>query len=113
MITMSMMISGELLEKLTDREVTMLRAGWPFEEESLRAYAVRGLITKFEQRGVNLAADTAWIVEVAVKSGKRALIFFPSYKPLARLFPRLFSERVAGSTWLEDLLILLEVMGAA
>ena len=83
-ITMSATISGELLESFLQREGVLLRAGWPFEERNLTAHIVRGLTTKFERRDETLINDMAWTIDLAVKSGKRSLIFFPSHELLRR-----------------------------
>jgi DNA excision repair protein ERCC-2 len=83
-ITMSATVSGELLESLIGREATLLRAGWPFEEENLTAYIVKGLTTKFEKRDETLINDMAWTVDLAVKRGLKSLIFFPSFELLEK-----------------------------
>ena len=83
-VTMSATISGELLESLIGREAVLLRAGWPFEEENLTAYIVKGLTTKFERRDESLINDMAWTVDLAVKRGLKSLIFFPSFELLEK-----------------------------
>jgi len=83
-ITMSATVSGELLESLIGREATLLRAGWPFQEENLTAYIVKGLTTKFEKRDETLINDMAWTVDLAVKRGLKSLIFFPSFELLEK-----------------------------
>ena len=83
-ITMSATVSGELLESLIGKEATLLRAGWPFQEENLTAYIVKGLTTKFEKRDETLINDMAWTVDLAVKRGLKSLIFFPSFELLEK-----------------------------
>jgi len=87
-VTMSATISGELLESLTGREATLLRAGWPYEEENLTAYIVKGLTTKFEKRDETLINDMAWTIDLAVKRGLKSLIFFPSFELLEKSLAR-------------------------
>ena len=83
-VTMSATISGELLESLTGGEAVLLRAGWPFKEDNLRAYLVRGLTTKFERRDETLINDMVWAIDLAAKRGLKTLIFFPSFELLER-----------------------------
>jgi len=83
-ITVSATISAELLESFLGGEVTLLRSGWPFEEDNLRVHIVRGLTTKFERRDETLINDMAWAVDLTVKRGLKALIFFPSFELLER-----------------------------
>ena len=87
-VTMSATISGELLESLTGREAILLRAGWPYEEENLTAYIVKGLTTKFEKRDETLINDMAWTIDLAVKRGLKSLIFFPSFELLEKSLAR-------------------------
>jgi Rad3-related DNA helicase len=87
-ITVSATISGELLESLIGREAVLLRAGWPFEEDNLRAILVKGLTTKFERRDETLINDMAWAIDLAVKRGLKTLIFFPSFELLERALGR-------------------------
>jgi len=82
-VTMSATISGELLESLTGKEVTLLRAGWPFQE-NLKAYIVKGLTTKFERRDETLINDMAWTIDVVAKTGLKTLLFFPSFELLEK-----------------------------
>ncbi|HDD42504.1 MAG TPA: hypothetical protein ENF79_02340, partial [Nitrososphaeria archaeon] len=83
-MTMSATVSGELLESFLGREVTLLRAGWPFEEDNLTAYVVRGLTTKFVRRDETLINDMAWAIDLAAKTGKKSLVFFPSHELLQK-----------------------------
>jgi Rad3-related DNA helicase len=62
----------------------LLRAGWPFKEDNLRAYLVRGLTTKFERRDETLINDMVWAIDLAAKRGLKTLIFFPSFELLER-----------------------------
>jgi len=87
-VTMSATISGELLESFLGREVTLLRAGWPFGEGNLTAYVVRGLTTKFERRDETLINDMAWAIDLAAKTKKKTLIFLPSHELLQRALAR-------------------------
>lgn len=87
-ITMSATISGELLESLLGKEVTLLRAGWPFEEENLTAHILKRITTKYPARTDDLISDMAWAVRVVAKTGRRALVFFPSYDLLRRSLER-------------------------
>ena len=87
-ITVSATISGELLESLIGREAVLLRAGWPFEEDNLRAYIVKGLTTKFERRDETLINDMAWAIDLAAKRGLKTLIFFPSFELLEKALAR-------------------------
>jgi len=87
-ITVSATISGELLESLIGRETVLLRAGWPFEEDNLRAYIVKGLTTKFERRDETLINDMAWAIDLAAKRGLKTLIFFPSFELLEKALAR-------------------------
>jgi len=87
-VTMSATISAELLESFLGREVTLLRAGWPFEEDNLTAYVVRGLTTKFERRDETLINDMAWAIDLAAKTGKKSLVFFPSHELLQKALAR-------------------------
>ncbi|MEM4545018.1 MAG: helicase C-terminal domain-containing protein [Nitrososphaerota archaeon] len=80
-VTMSATISGELLESFIGVEAVLLRSGWPFGD-NLRSYIVKGLTTKFERRDETLMDDMAWITKLALKSGKKTLIFFPSHELL-------------------------------
>jgi DNA excision repair protein ERCC-2 len=77
-VTMSATISAEFLENVLDEEVTLLRAGWPYGE-NLRARVVKGLTTKYEARDAKLITDIRWILEVAVRAGRKSLIFLPNF----------------------------------
>ena len=101
-VTISATISGELTESLTGKEVTLLRAGWPFQE-NLTAYIVQGLTTKFEKRDETLINDMAWVVDLAVKCGLKSLMFFPSFELLERVLSRTsIKEVVAESPGLDQ-----------
>jgi Rad3-related DNA helicase len=80
-ITISATISAELVESLIGEEVTLLRAGWPFGD-NLKAMVVSGLTTKFERRDEKMVEDIRWILKLATRRGKRALIFLPSFEIL-------------------------------
>jgi DNA excision repair protein ERCC-2 len=80
-VTMSATISAEFLENILGEEVTLLRAGWPYGE-NLRAWLVKGLTTRYEARDEKLVEDIRWVVGLIVKSGKRALVFLPSFDML-------------------------------
>jgi DNA excision repair protein ERCC-2 len=80
-ITMSATISAEFLEAILGEEVTLLRAGWPYGE-NLRVRMVKGLTTRYEARDEKLVEDIRWVVGLIVKSGKRALVFLPSFDML-------------------------------
>jgi len=92
-VTVSATISGELLESLTNKEVTLLRAGWPFQE-NLKAYIVKGLTTKFEKRDETLTNDMAWVIDLAARTGLKTLIFFPSFE----LLEKALSKSTASKT---------------
>ena len=77
-ITLSATISAELLEAVLGEEVVLLRAGWPYGE-NLRAWAVKGLTTKYEARDEKMLTDIRWILEVAVRAGRKSLIFLPNF----------------------------------
>ncbi len=77
-ITMSATIDAELIERLTEKQVTILRAGWPFEEDALRAYTLRGLTTRYPERNEQLYEDVAWIIKLLAGKG-RLLVFLPSF----------------------------------
>ena len=97
-ITMSATISAELLESFIGREFTLLRAGWPFSEESLRAFIVKGLTTKFEKRDETLINDMAWTIDLAVKTGLKTLIFFPSFELLEKTLSKTLKNEVLAES---------------
>jgi Rad3-related DNA helicase len=78
---MSATISAEFLEVILGEEVTLLRAGWPYGE-NLRAWAVKGLTTKYEARNEKMLTDIRWILEIAVRAGRKSLIFMPNFEIL-------------------------------
>lgn len=80
-VTMSATIDAELLERLTERESVLLRAGWPFEEDALRAHIVKGITTRYPERDEELYEDAAWLVKLLAGKG-RLLVFTPSYEIL-------------------------------
>jgi DNA excision repair protein ERCC-2 len=80
-VTLSATVSAELIEAMLGEEVTLLRAGWPYGE-NLRVLMVKGLTTKYEARNEKLVEDIRWVVGLIVKSGKRALVFLPSFDML-------------------------------
>ena len=80
-VTMSATISAEFLENVLGEEVTLLRAGWPYGE-NLRAWVVKNLTTKYEARDEKMVTDIRWILEVAVRPGRKSLIFLPSFDVL-------------------------------
>ena len=80
-ITLSATISAELLEAVLGEEVTLLRAGWPYGE-NLRAWVVKGLTTKYEARNEKMLTDFRWILEIAVRAGRKSLIFVPNFEIL-------------------------------
>ncbi|MEM4328030.1 MAG: helicase C-terminal domain-containing protein, partial [Candidatus Caldarchaeum sp.] len=78
-VSVSATISAELIERLTGRETVLLRAGWPFED-NLNAVLVKGLTTKYEVRDDKLLADIGWVVDVLKGSGRRSLVFLPTFE---------------------------------
>jgi Rad3-related DNA helicase len=97
-ITMSATISGELIESLIGRETMLLRAGWPFEEENMVAYLVKGLSTKFEKRDESLTNDMAWVIDLAAKRGLKTLIFFPSFELLEKALTKTKAKDVVAES---------------
>jgi DNA excision repair protein ERCC-2 len=80
-VTMSATVSAEFLEAILDEEVTLLRAGWPYGD-NLRAKLVTGLTTKYEARDEQLADDIRWTINLVSDTGKKSLIFMPSFEML-------------------------------
>ncbi|MEM1976144.1 MAG: helicase C-terminal domain-containing protein [Candidatus Caldarchaeum sp.] len=80
-VTMSATIDSTLLEKLTGKEVTLLRAGWPFEEGALKVHIVKGITTRYPERDERLYEDAAWLIKQLAGKG-RLLVFVPSYEVL-------------------------------
>ncbi|MEM0455361.1 MAG: helicase C-terminal domain-containing protein [Nitrososphaerota archaeon] len=91
-VTMSATVSAELLERLVGREMTLLRAGWPFGD-NLSAAVVKGLTTKFEKRDEKLYSDAAWLLKLV--AGRRSLIFLPSHEVLEEVLKRADAEVLA------------------
>ncbi|MCE4629886.1 MAG: hypothetical protein F7C82_06370 [Desulfurococcales archaeon] len=87
-VTLSATLDTALLERTTGRDFVLLRAGWPFLENALRAVIVKGLSTKFEKRDERLYDDCAWIVKLGERLG-RTIVFAPSYEVLAKVTSRL------------------------
>jgi DNA excision repair protein ERCC-2 len=87
-ITMSATISGEFLEGVLGEDVTLLRAGWPYGD-NLRAKLVTGLTTKYEARDEQLAEDIRWAIKLVNNTGKKSLVFMPSFE-----FVELVNEEV-------------------
>ncbi|MEM0483038.1 MAG: helicase C-terminal domain-containing protein [Nitrososphaerota archaeon] len=79
-VGMSATMPAELVERLTGREATLLRAGWPFNDDALKVVIVRGLTTKYERRDEKLLSDISWVVDVLKGSGKKSLIFLPAFE---------------------------------
>jgi DNA excision repair protein ERCC-2 len=109
-VLMSATISGEFVESLSGEEVTLLRAGWPADDEwegpEMTFYIVSGFTTRFEARDeVMVERVQRLLLTVAEKSRAhswRVLVFFPSYELL---------EWVKETT--TDALILWEAKGAS
>jgi DNA excision repair protein ERCC-2 len=80
-VTMSATVSAEFLEVILGEEVTLLRAGWPYGN-NLRAKIVTGLTTKYEARDEQLADDIRWTIYLVKDTGKKSLIFMPSFEML-------------------------------
>lgn len=78
-VTISATISAELVEKLTGRETTLLRAGWPYGD-NLNAVLVKGLTTKYQMRSDRLVQDIRWVLDVLKTSGRRSLVFLPAFE---------------------------------
>jgi len=81
-VLMSATVDVVLIEALLRREITLLRAGWPFEPDALRAIPVRGLTTKFERRDETLYKDVSWLISVLPRG---SLAFLPSHEMVARV----------------------------
>ncbi|MEM4384266.1 MAG: helicase C-terminal domain-containing protein [Candidatus Caldarchaeum sp.] len=86
-ITMTATLDAELVERLTGSEVTLLRAGWPFEEDNLRAYVVTGITTRYPQRDEQLYEDAGWLIGECSKTGK-LLVFTPAYEVSSEILRR-------------------------
>ena len=80
-VTMSATVSAEFLETILGEEVTLLRAGWPYGN-NLRAKIVTGLTTKYEARNEQLADDIRWTIYLVNDTGKKSLVFMPSFEML-------------------------------
>jgi DNA excision repair protein ERCC-2 len=80
-VTMSATVSAEFLEAILDEEVILLRAGWPYGD-NLRAKLVTGLTTKYEARDERLADDIRWTINLVSDTGKKSLVFMPSFEML-------------------------------
>jgi DNA excision repair protein ERCC-2 len=80
-VTMSATVSAEFLEAILGEEVTLLRAGWPYGD-NLRAKLVSGLTTKYEARDEQLADDIRWTINLVSDTGKKSLVFMPSFEML-------------------------------
>ncbi|MDJ0270990.1 MAG: hypothetical protein NYU39_00160 [Aigarchaeota archaeon] len=76
-IAMTATMDAELLERMASTQVTLLRAGWPFDD-NLRAYIVSGLTTRYRDRDVELFEDVRWLIEQS--HGMKTLVFLPSYE---------------------------------
>ena len=87
-VTMSATVSAEFLEDILGEEVTLLRAGWPYGD-NLRAKLVSGLTTKYEARDEQLAEDIRWAIKLVNNTGKKSLVFMPSFE-----FVELVNEEV-------------------
>ncbi len=86
-VTMTATLDAELVERLTGSEVTLLRAGWPFEEDNLRAYVVTGITTRYPQRDEQLYEDAAWLIRECSKTGK-LLVFTPAHEVSSEILKR-------------------------
>lgn len=95
-VTLSATIDVEVLERVTGQEHILLRAGWPFAEDALRAIMIRGLTTKFEKRSEALIDDAAWLAKLARKIG-RALVFLPSHEMVEKV-----AERIGDGDYLVE-----------
>jgi DNA excision repair protein ERCC-2 len=80
-VTMSATVSAEFLERLLGEDVTLLRAGWPYGA-NLRAKMVYGLTTKYEARDEQMAEDIRWAIKIVANSGRKSLVFMPSFEIL-------------------------------
>jgi DNA excision repair protein ERCC-2 len=80
-VTMSATVSAEFLEAILDEEVILLRAGWPYGD-NLKAKLVTGLTTKYEARDEQLADDIRWTINLVSDTGKKSLVFMPSFEML-------------------------------
>lgn len=78
-VSLSATISAELIERLTGRETTLLRAGWPYGD-NLNAVLVKGLTTKYQMRSDKLVQDIRWVLDVLKTSGRRSLVFLPAFE---------------------------------
>jgi DNA excision repair protein ERCC-2 len=88
-VMMSATINAELVEALLGEEVTLLRAGWPADEDEgpeMTFYVTTGITTKFEARDeVMVERVQRLLLTVAEKSRAHSwgvLVFFPSYELL-------------------------------
>ncbi len=86
-VTMTATLDAELVEKLTGSEVTLLRAGWPFDDDNLRAFVVTGISTRYPQRDEQLYEDAAWLIRECSKTGK-LLVFTPAYDVSSEILRR-------------------------
>jgi len=82
-VTVSATYDPVLIEKMTNREVHVLRAGWPFGE-NMHAYIVTGLTTRYEERPAALP-DIEWLIKVVKNMTRKTLIFLPSYEMLNQI----------------------------
>ena len=78
-VMLSATLDASLIERLVGAEVTLLRAGWPFDEDALTARVVRGLTTKYEHRTDETIADVRTLIS-SIPEGVRALVFLPSHE---------------------------------
>ena len=113
-VLMSATISGELIESLLGEEITLLRAGWPADDEEgpgMAYYHVSGLTTKFEARDeVMIDKTRRLLAEVAKRTrshGWGVLVYFPSYELLE------WTKETMEATTADDSMILWEARGAS
>jgi Rad3-related DNA helicase len=113
-VLMSATISGELIESLLGEETTLLRAGWPADDEEgpgMAYYHVSGLTTKFEARDeVMIDKTRRLLAEVAKRTrshGWGVLVYFPSYELLE------WTKETMEATTADDSMILWEARGAS
>ncbi|MEM4457506.1 MAG: helicase C-terminal domain-containing protein [Candidatus Caldarchaeum sp.] len=90
-IAMTATMDAELVERMASTQVTLLRAGWPFDD-NLKAYIVSGLTTRYRDRDVELYEDVRWLIEQS--HGMRTLVFLPSYE-FASMIQKRLSDAIA------------------
>jgi DNA excision repair protein ERCC-2 len=89
-VLMSATISGELIESLLGEEVTLLRAGWPADDEwegpEMTFYIMSGFTTRFEARDEAMIERIHRLLTEVTKKARAhswgVLVFFPSYELL-------------------------------